>query len=325
MKEIPVTSIENIAIGQAENAAAGTGCTVFVSRDGMAAGLDVRGGGPASRESQLLNPLMSAQVLHAVVLAGGSAYGLGAADGVMRCLEERGIGFDVAVTKVPLVAQSDLFDLTVGDGSVRPDAAMGYEAAKRALEAPNYRDGSFGAGCGATVGKIGGMETCMKTGIGSYAVQLGDLKIGAVVALNALGDVFDWKTGRQVAGLLTEDRTGLRSTTEFMQRSIDVVENRFTGNTTLGIIITNAAFQKPALCKIAGMAHDGYARSIRPVHTSADGDSIYAVSVGDVAADQDLVGTLAADVMSEAILRAVDHAESGYGFPSASELRRNRP
>ena len=325
MKEIPVTSIENISIGQAENAAAGTGCTVFVSRDGMAAGLDVRGGGPASRESQLLNPLMSAQVLHAVVLAGGSAYGLGAADGVMRCLEERGIGFDVAVTKVPLVAQSDLFDLTVGDGSVRPDAAMGYEAAKRALEAPNYRDGSFGAGCGATVGKIGGMETCMKTGIGSYAVQLGDLKIGAVVALNALGDVFDWKTGRQVAGLLTEDRTGLRSTTEFMQRSIEVVENRFTGNTTLGIIITNAAFRKPALCKIAGMAHDGYARSIRPVHTSADGDSIYAVSVGDVAADQDLVGTLAANVMSEAILRAVDHAESGYGFRSASELRRNRP
>ena len=325
MKEIPVTSIENIAIGQAENAAAGTGCTVFVSRDGMAAGLDVRGGGPASRESQLLNPLMSAQVLHAVVLAGGSAYGLGAADGVMRCLEERGIGFDVAVTKVPLVAQSDLFDLTVGDGSVRPDAAMGYEAAKRALEAPNYRDGSFGAGCGATVGKIGGMETCMKTGIGSYAVQLGDLKIGAVVALNALGDVFDWKTGRQVAGLLTEDRTGLRSTTEFMQRSIEVVENRFTGNTTLGIIITNAAFQKPALCKIAGMAHDGYARSIRPVHTSADGDSIYAVSVGNVSADQDLVGTLAADVMSEAILRAVDHAESGYGFPSASELQLERP
>ena len=325
MKEIPVTSIENIAIGQAENAKAGTGCTVFVSRDGMAAGLDVRGGGPASRESQLLNPLMSAQVLHAVVLAGGSAYGLGAADGVMRCLEERGIGFDVAVTKVPLVAQSDLFDLTVGDGSVRPDAAMGYEAAKRALEAPNYRDGSFGAGCGATVGKIGGMETCMKTGIGSYAVQLGDLKIGAVVALNALGDVFDWKTGRQVAGLLTEDRTGLRSTTEFMQRSIEVVENRFAGNTTLGIIITNAAFRKPALCKIAGMAHDGYARSIRPVHTSADGDSIYAVSVGNVSADQDLVGTLAADVMSEAILRAVDHAESGYGFPSASELRRNRP
>ena len=324
MKEIPVTSIENITIGQAENTEAGTGCTVFVSRDGMAAGLDVRGGGPASRESQLLNPLMSAQVLHAVVLAGGSAYGLGAADGVMRCLEERGIGFDVAVTKVPLVAQSDLFDLTVGDGSVRPDAAMGYEAAKRALEDPNYRDGSFGAGCGATVGKIGGMETCMKTGIGSYAVQLGDLKIGAVVALNALGDVFDWKTGRQVAGLLTEDRTGLRSTTEFMQRSIEVVENRFTGNTTLGIIITNAAFQKPALCKIAGMAHDGYARSIRPVHTSADGDSIYAVSVGNVSADQDLVGTLAADVMSEAILRAVDHAESGYGFPSASELRRNR-
>ena len=320
-----VTDIEGIYVGHATNEEAGTGCTVIVCPAGATGAVDVRGGAPATRETDLLRPEETVQALHAVVLSGGSAFGLAAAGGVMEYLETKGIGFDVAVTKVPLVAQSDLFDLTVGDGSVRPDAAMGYEAAKRALEAPNYRDGSFGAGCGATVGKIGGMETCMKTGIGSYAVQLGDLKIGAVVALNALGDVFDWKTGRQVAGLLTEDRTGLRSTTEFMQRSIEVVENRFTGNTTLGIIITNAAFRKPALCKIAGMAHDGYARSIRPVHTSADGDSIYAVSVGDVAADQDLVGTLAADVMSEAILRAVDHAESGYGFPSASELRRNRP
>ena len=325
MKEISIREIEGISIGQVENREAATGCTVMISEKGMAAGLDVRGGGPASRDSQLLSPLAAAQVIHAVVLGGGSAFGLAAAGGVMEYLETKGIGFDVGVTRVPLVVQSDLFDLTVATEAVRPDAVMGFEAARQAMEDPNYRDGNYGAGCGATVGKIGGMETCMKTGIGSYAVQLGDLKIGAVVALNALGDVFDWKTGRQVAGLLTEDRTGLRSTTEFMQRSIEVVENRFTGNTTLGIIITNAAFRKPALCKIAGMAHDGYARSIRPVHTSADGDSIYAVSVGDVAADQDLVGTLAADVMSEAILRAVDHAESGYGFPSASELRRNRP
>ena len=320
MKEIDIKDIKNIRIGQAENKEAGTGCTVFICEKGMPAGLDVRGGGPASRDTQLLNPLAAAQEIHAVLLAGGSAFGLGAANGVMKYLEEHDIGFDVGVTKVPLVAQSDLFDLTVADTFTRPDAAMGYEAARLAMEAPNYRDGNFGAGCGATVGKIGGMETCMKTGIGSYAVQVGELQVGAVVALNALGDIFDHKTGKQVAGVLTEDKKGFRNSAEIMRASTEVVENRFTGNTTLGIIITNAAFAKSQLCKIAGMAHDGYARSIRPVHTSADGDSIYAVSVGDIKADQDLVGTLAAEVMSEAILRAVSSAESAYGYPAARDL-----
>jgi len=320
MKEIQITDIENIKIGQVENVEAGTGCTVFICEEGMRAGLDVRGGGPASRDSQLLNPLMAAQVVHGILLSGGSAFGLGAANGVMQYLEENDIGFDVGVTKVPLVVQSDLFDLTVADTYVRPDAQMGYEAARLALEDPNYLDGNYGAGCGATVGKIGGMETCMKTGIGSYALQAGDFKIGAVVALNALGDVFDWKTGEQIAGLLNEDRTELRSTSEVMKSSLDVVENRFVGNTTLGIVITNGRFEKAQLCKIAGMAHDGYARSIRPVHTSADGDSIYAVSVGDVAVDQDVAGILAAEVISEAINRAVYSADSAYGYISATEL-----
>lgn len=320
MKEIQITDIENIKIGQVENVEAGTGCTVFICEEGMRAGLDVRGGGPASRDSQLLNPLMAAQVVHGILLSGGSAFGLGAANGVMQYLEENDIGFDVGVTKVPLVVQSDLFDLTVADTYVRPDAQMGYEAARLALEDPNYLDGNYGAGCGATVGKIGGMETCMKTGIGSYALQAGDFKIGAVVALNALGDVFDWKTGKQIAGLLNEDRSELRSTSEVMKSSLDVVENRFVGNTTLGIVITNGRFEKAQLCKIAGMAHDGYARSIRPVHTSADGDSIYAVSVGDVAVDQDVAGILAAEVISEAINRAVYSADSAYGYISATEL-----
>jgi len=319
--EISINDIRPLKIGQTENAAAGTGCTVLLCEAGMRAGLDVRGGGPASREPLLLNPLMAAQTIHAVVLGGGSAFGLGAANGVMQYLEERNIGYDVGVTKVPLVVQSDIFDLTVGDPFVRPDAAMGYEAAKRALEAPNYRDGNYGAGCGATVGKFAGMETCMKTGIGSYALQIGQLQIGAVVVLNALGDVFDWKTGRQVAGLLTEDKTALRRTAEQMKKSLDVVENKFVGNTTLAAVVTNARFDKAQLCKIAGMAHDGYARAIHPVHTSADGDSIYALSVGSVQADQDLVGTLAAEVVSEAILNAVRHAESAYGFPAASELK----
>ena len=267
---------------------------------------------------------VGAQAIHAVVLAGGSAFGLGAADGVMQYLEEKGIGFDVGVTKVPLVCQSDLFDLTVGNPSARPDRNMGYEACLMAEEG-NYRDGNYGAGCGATVGKFAGMEYCMKSGIGSYAMQIGDLQVGAVVAVNALGDIYDWRSGEKLAGLLAEDRHSFRLTEELMCADIRVVDNKFTGNTTIGIILTNADFQKPALCKIAGMAHDGYARSIRPVHTSADGDSIYAVSVAaadgtKVSADQDLVGTLAAEAMSEAITTAVKSAMSAYGFPAWQEI-----
>ena len=318
--EIPVTQIEQVRIGQVENPQAGTGCTVFVCPEGMRAGVDVRGGGPASRETQLLNPLMSAQAIHAITLGGGSAFGLGAATGVMNYLEAHGIGLEVGVTRVPLVAQSDIFDLTVGDPHVRPDEGMGYLAARIAMESPNYRDGNYGAGCGATVGKICGMETCMKSGIGSFALQSGQLKIGAVVVVNALGDVYDWKNGRQIAGLLTEDRKALRSTEEYMKGSLKVVENRFTGNTTLAVVMTNAYFSKSQLCKIAGLAHDGYARSIRPVHTSADGDSIYAVSVGDVQADQDVIGILAAEVISEAITRAVSSAEGAYGYPALRDL-----
>ena len=319
-KKIPITKVGLIQIGQTENREAGTGCTVLICPEGMRAGLDVRGGGPASRETQLLSPLAAAQYIHAIVLAGGSAYGLGTANGVMKYLEEHGIGYDTGVALVPLVAQSDLFDLSVGDPAVRPDPEMGYEASRLAMESPNYHDGNFGAGCGATVGKIAGMDTCMKTGMGSYAVQIGNLRVGALVALNALGDIYDWRTGEKIAGLLTKDKTGFRDTSDYMKQSIAVKDNKFTGNTTLGVVITNASFSKAQLCKIAGMAHDGYARSIRPVHTSADGDSIYAVSVGSVEADQDLVGILAAEVMSEAITRAVFSAESAYGFVAARNL-----
>lgn len=320
MKEIPITSFRNLKIGQAENTAAGTGCTVFLlGQDGAPAGLDVRGGGPASRESELLKPLAAAQVIYAIVLAGGSAFGLDAAGGVMRYLEERGIGFDVGVTKVPLVCQSDLFDLTVADAHTRPDAAMAYQACVNA-EAGNYRDGNYGAGTGATVGKLLGMDHCMKSGIGSYAVQVGPLQVGAVVAVNALGDIYDYETGRKAAGLLADDgRTFLDSELLALQ-SIEVKENKFVGNTTIGVVFTNARFDKSRLCKIAGMAQDGYARAIRPVHTTADGDSIYAVSLGDVAADQDVVGALGARVMAKAILRAVQAAEPAYGFPAVSSL-----
>ena len=320
MKEISINDIGPIGIGQTENREAGTGCTVFISDTGMHAGLDVRGGGPASRESQLLDPLTAAQRIHGIVLAGGSAFGLSAAGGVMWYLQERDIGFDVGVTKVPLVVQSDIFDLTVARQDVYPDEAMGYEAARLALEAPNYKDGNFGAGCGATVGKLLGMERAMKTGIGSYAVEIGELKIGAVTVLNALGDVFDWKNGNRIAGMLTEDKKAFADSQEEMRKSIEKVSNRFVGNTTLSVIITNARFHKGSLCKIAGMGHDGYARSIRPVHTSFDGDSIYAVSVGDMIADREVVGLLAAEVVSEAIIRAVQNAESAYGIPAARDI-----
>lgn len=314
MKEIKITDIPGVRIGQAEDVTGGTGCTVFISEQGAPCGLDVRGGGPASRESELLKPLANADRIHAVLLSGGSAYGLDAGGGVMQYLEEHDIGYDVGVCKVPLVCQSDLFDLTVADPKARPDKAMGY-AACIASETGNYRDGNHGAGTGASVGKFSGMDYSMKSGIGSYAVQIGDLMVGAVVAVNALGDIYDWKTGKQVAGMLSEDKKSLRSTCDMFYKNYEVVNNKFTGNTTIGIILTNASFTKTQLCKIAGMTHNGYARAIRPVHTTADGDSIYAMSTGDVAADMDMVGTLAADVMAEAILRAVNSAESAYGLP----------
>ena len=320
MKEISIKDFRNIQIGQAENVQAGTGCTVFLlGREGASVGLDVRGGGPASRESELLKPLATAQVIHAILLAGGSAFGLDAAGGVMRYLEERGIGVDVGVTRVPLVCQSDLFDLTVADAHTRPDAAMAYEACVNA-EMGNYRDGNHGAGTGATVGKLLGMEYCMKSGIGSYAVQVGNLQVGAVVAVNAVGDVYDYENGRKIAGLLAADgKTFLDSELAALQ-AIEAQAEKFVGNTTLGVILTNARLDKARLCKIAGMAHDGYARAIRPVHTSMDGDSIYAVSLGDVPADMDVVGTLAARVMAKAIVRAVQAAEPAYGLPSAGEI-----
>lgn len=320
MKEIAITELPHVQIGQAQDEIAGTGCTVLLfGKDGAPAGLDVRGGGPASRESELLKPMAAASSIHAILLSGGSAFGLDAAGGVMRYLEERNIGFDVGVTKVPLVCQFCLFDLTVASAQVRPDAAMAYAACQNA-EKGNYQDGNYGAGTGATVGKLLGMEHCMKSGIGSYAVQVGDLQVGALVAVNALGDIYDWKNGQKVAGLLAEDHKTFLDAEQVALQKTEVVENKFVGNTTLGVILTNARFDKTKLCKIAGMAHDGYARAIRPVHTTADGDSIYAVSLGEVSADQDVVGALGAQVMAQAIVRAVQAAKSAYGFPAASEL-----
>lgn len=318
MKEIRITEIENIYIGNAENREAATGCTVILCEKGARAGIDVRGGGPASRETELLNPTAAADKIHAILLSGGSAFGLDAAGGVMQHLEERGVGVDTGVVKVPLVCASCLFDLQVGKKDVRPDKKMGYLACRG-----DYKDGNFGAGTGATVGKFKGTEYMMKTGIGSYAVQIGPLQIGAVCAVNALGDIFDYKTGKQIAGLLNETKDGFCSTEEEMSKQCLQTRDLFTGNTTIGAVITNGKFDKAQMNKIAAMAQNGYARTIRPVHTQADGDTIYALSTGEVMADINGVGTLAAEVTAEAIKRAIFAAEPAYGLPAACDFFEN--
>ena len=235
----------------------------------------------------------------------------------MRYLEERDIGFDVGVTKVPLVCQSSLFDLQVGKVDVRPDQNMAYEACENASR-EKMEEGNVGAGMGCTIGKILGPDKSMKSGIGTYAVQVGDIQVGAIVAVNALGDVYDTETGKQIAGLLVDGK--LASSEQVLWSLAGKETDLFTGNTTLGIVITNAKFDKTHLNKIASMAHNGYAQAIRPVHTTADGDSIYAVSVGDVEGDLNAIGSLSAYVMGKAIGQAVRSAKSAYGLPGVEEI-----
>lgn len=324
MKEIGFLEVGGFQVGQVEDAQAGTGVTVLLFDECAPAGVDIRGGGPASRETPLLAPVADAAGLHALVLSGGSAFGLDAAGGVMRFLEERGIGFDTGITHVPLVAQSCIFDLAIGDKSVRPDGAMAYRACENASRT-ELALGCVGGGMGATVGKFCGAPYAMKSGIGAYAVQVGAIRVGAIVVVNALGDIFDVDTGRQIAGLRTEDGRGLRSTEERLYAGIEVARNPFSANktatnTTIGAIVTNAAFSKAELTRVASTAHNGFARAIRPVHTTADGDSIYACSVGREKADLNAVATLSSYVMAKAIGVGVRAARDGFGLPCAQTL-----
>ncbi len=318
MKEIKITDIENIKIGQAQDFDGGTGCTVFIAPKGASVGLDIRGGGPASRDTQLLDPRAMMETVNAVLLSGGSAFGLDAAGGVMKYLEERKIGFEVGVTTVPIVCQSSLFDLVVGDASCRPTAQMAYMACEAAFNGEELKQGCYGAGTGASVGKLYGMERAVKSGIGFYAVDLFGLKMGAAAAVNAFGDVYE--NGREIAGLLNEDGSGFISTREAMYRKTDPVENRFTGNTTICCVVTNAAFDKSKMNKIAAMAQNGIVRAITPVNTTADGDSVYAMSTGDFKADINVVGTLAADVLEKAVINAVKNAEPMFGLKACGDI-----
>ena len=319
VKEIPIMDVGGFRIGHAQNVEAATGCTVVLFDRMSCAGVDVRGGGPASRETQILSPVAHADAINAVLLSGGSAFGLDAAGGVQKYLEEQGIGFDTGVAKVPLVSQSCLFDLGVGRVDIRPDAAMAYEACQNAgYDAP--AEGNVGAGTGCSVGKYRGMERAMKAGFGTYAVEVGPFKVGALVAVNALGDIFE--DGTQIAGLLRKDRKTLSNTLRELTEDLAALPG---GNTTLGIIVTNAALNKSQLTKVAGMAHNGYARAIRPVHTMADGDSIYALSTGSIPGDVNVIGALAATVMEKAIIRAVKAAGSGWGLPGYEEIFLAKP
>lgn len=311
MKEIDLKALPNIKIANVTDAQHATGVTVFLTDHGTVTGLDVRGGAPASRESALLNPLAANDRVDAVVLAGGSAFGLDAASGVMQFLEERHQGWPVAEGVVPIVCASCLYDLEVVDSRIRPTAKDGYLACSLA---GNYRDGNYGAGTGATVGKILGPEHMMKAGIGSFALQEGDLMVAAVVAVNAAGNVVDPRN-HPLAGVRDEHNHILDA-----EEALSHALLRNGTNTTIGVILTNGAFDKTELTKIAGMGHDGMARAIRPVHTMYDGDSLYAMSLDTVKADINAAGTMAAIAVERAIQNAVTHCESAYGIPAWKEL-----
>lgn len=319
MKEISLKEFNGIRIGNAQDKDGGTGCTVIICDKGASAGVDVRGGSPGTRETDLLDPVNLVDKIHGVLLGGGSAFGLDAGAGVMQYLEENDIGFDVQVTKVPIVCGAVLFDLIAGDHKSRPDKEMGYKACLDS-EINDVKQGNVGAGTGATVGKLLGTEFSMKGGLGTYAVQVGDLKVGAIVAVNCLGDVIDPSTGKIVAGLLNETKNGFRGTEKQMLNQYMNKKNLFSGNTTIGTIITNGTFTKAQANKLASMAHNGYARSMRPAHSIFDGDTIFTMATGEIEADINAVGLLAAEVMENAVVNAVLNAESDYGFVASKDM-----
>ncbi|QQE79290.1 P1 family peptidase [Alicyclobacillus sp. SO9] len=341
-----IEDVPGITVGHADNPVGLTGCTVVLAKDGAVCGVDVRGSAPGTRETDLLNPLNLVDKVNAVCLAGGSAYGLDAATGVMRFLEEQGKGLDVGVGVVPIVPAAVLFDLAVGDAKARPTADMGYRAAEAAylgnqastkqtdlnshrstdsessahsIRISSMIEGNVGAGMGATVGKLAGLERAMKSGIGTYAVQFqGGLVVGAVVAVNALGNIRNHETNQTIAGA-RNDKNGFLPLNELLQAEQPPISPGT--NTTIAVVASNARLDKAQAAKVAQMAHDGLARCINPVHTMYDGDTVFAMATGELDATVNLVGTLSAEVLSTAVVRAVQAAQSAGGLPSASELK----
>jgi L-aminopeptidase/D-esterase-like protein len=318
-----IVAVRGIEVGQVQDDAALTGCTVLLCRKGAVAGVDVRGSAPGTRETDLLDPVNLVEKVHAIVLAGGSAFGLDAAGGVMRYLEEHKIGFNTGVAKVPIVPAAILYDLNLGDKNVRPDAEMGYQACLNA-SAKRVVEGNVGAGSGASVGKLFGNLLAMKSGLGSASVELGNgIVVGAIVAVNAWGDVIE--DGTIIAGLRSGKvgplRVGgreyfadtLKMMKTFAGRSVMRLATK--ANTVIGAVATNAALTKVEATKVAQMAHDGLARTIRPAHTMLDGDTIFALSTGNRKSDVTTIGSFAAEAMAQAIIRAVKMSISAGGLP----------
>ena len=296
------TDVESIKVGHAQDLDGGTGLTIILPDPGNTAGVDVRGGAPGTRETDLLNPLNQVSEVSSIILSGGSAYGLEAASHLMKILEKEGIGFDVGVGVVPIISQAVLFDLAYKNPKARPDGKM----TQKAFESATYEDksqGIVGAGTGATVGKALGPEFLVKSGLGQASIKKGDLIVSAIVAVNAFGDIFDYHKGVQIAGPTKYGK--ILKTMDFIDQILGSFADIKPSNTTIGAVATNATFSKTELTKIAGMAHDGYARSINPVHTLFDGDTIFSLATNKVQANTNLVGALAAEAMSMAIANAI--------------------
>ncbi|MCJ7534741.1 MAG: P1 family peptidase [Anaerolineales bacterium] len=325
-----ITDIPGLRVGHAQDEQALTGCTVVLCEGGAIGGVDQRGGAPGTRETDAMHPMHLVNEVHAIVLAGGSAFGLDAATGVVRYLEERGVGFDVRVARVPIVPAAILFDLGIGDSNVRPDAEMGYQACLNASADPPA-EGNIGAGMGATVGKILGPAGAMKSGIGTASLEIGSgVIVGAIVAVNVFGDVIDPKTGKIVAGARVVQKGPIKvgkgpyfADTLFVMESL--IGRTMLGfasreNTAIGIVATNAKLNKEQINKVAQMAQDGLARTVCPAHTMLDGDTIFALATGDKKADVNIVGAFGAEVFAQAVMRAVWTAESAAGLPCAAEV-----
>jgi len=324
-----ITDVPGIEVGHAQNDEALTGCTVVLCRKGAVGGVDQRGGAPGTRETDLLNPVNLVEKVHAILLAGGSAFGLDAATGVMRYLEEQKIGYDTGTVKVPIVPAAILFDLGLGDASVRPDAEMGYRASAAATSKES-KEGNIGAGTGASVGKVFGMKSAMKAGLGTASMDIGGgLIVGAIVAVNAFGDVVDPHGDRILAGARSTKVGPIRlGSPEYFADTLEIMKT-FVGrtvlgfatraNTVIGVVATNARLSKAETTKVAQMAHDGLARTIRPAHTMLDGDTIFALSTGSKQADPSTVGSFAAEVFAQAVIRAVLTAAPAGGLPGLKE------
>ena len=317
MEESRIGALKAFEIGHAQDYEAMTGCTVILCRNGAVGGVDVRGGAPGTRETDLLNPVNLVDRIHAVVLTGGSAFGLEASCGVMDYLEECGVGFDTGIARVPIVCSAVLFDLNIGNSRIRPDKAMGRSACVNVT--PDPVEGNAGAGTGATVGKLLGPDFAMKGGLGICCLKAGDLLVGAVVAVNCLGDVIDPSSGKILAGAYDRISGRFLDSVSLLVSNAGKGNCPFPSNTSIGCVITNAALTKAQANKVASMAHDGYARTVRPVHTMYDGDTIFAMASCEVESDVNAVGALASIAVEKAVIRGVKSAWTASGYPGLRE------